>query len=83
MTSKTELNDDQTDKLIDLYEERPCLWDISDKSYQKKDTREKSIAEISEQLDIDTAVVKSKWSSLRAQYGRELAKENKSKWTEH
>ena len=41
--------------------------------------RGKSIVEITEELDIDIAVVKSKWSSLRAQYGRELAKENKSK----
>ena len=40
MASKAKLNDDQTDKLIDLYQERPCLWDISDKSYQKKDEGE-------------------------------------------
>ena len=33
----------------------PCLWDIFDKSYQKRDEREKALAAIAEQLDVQIA----------------------------
>ena len=31
-------------KLIDLYKENPCLWDIFDNSNQKRDVKEKALA---------------------------------------
>lgn len=71
--------DEEIDQLINLYEERPCLQDIADKSYQKRDIKERALSEISEELDIETAAIKSKQNSLRTQHGRELAKENKTK----
>ena len=45
---------EEIDRLIDLYEERHCLWDIADKSYQKRDMKERALSEISEELDIET-----------------------------
>ena len=67
------------DKLIDLYEARPCLWDIADPTYSKRNVKEKAVSEIKEQLDMEITAIKAKWNSLRVQHGRELAKENKTK----
>ena len=58
--------DEDIERLIDLYGARPCLWGIADPTYSKKDVRE-----------INT--IKSKWNSLGAQQRRELAKESKTK----
>ena len=67
------------DTLIDLYEARPCLWDIADPTYSKRNVKEKALSEIKEQLGMEITAIKAKWNSLRAQHGRELAKENKTK----
>ena len=72
-------NDEMVDKLIDLYEARSCLWDIADPTSSKRKVKEKAISEIKEQLAMEITAIKSKWNSLRAQHGRELAKENKTK----
>ena len=64
------------DKLIDLYEARPCLWDIAD---PKRNVKEKALSEIKEQLGMEITAIKAKWNSLRAQHGKKLAKENKTK----
>ena len=58
--------DEDIERLIDLYGARPCLWGIADPTYSKKGVRE-----------INT--IKSKWNSLGAQQRRELAKESKTK----
>ena len=71
-------DDEEIEKLLDLYEEHPCLWDIRDPSYQKREVKERALAEIGETLEIESSVIKAKWNSLRAQYGRECAKENKN-----
>ena len=76
---KYKWNDQPVKKLIDLYEERPCLSDISDRSYSKRDAKEKALSEIKDELDIELSIIQAKWKSLRAQYGRGLAKENKTK----
>ena len=73
---KYKWHDQTVEKLIDLYEERPCLWDISD---SKRDVKEKALSEIKDELDIELSIIQAKWKSLRAQNGRELAKENKMK----
>ena len=36
-------NEDDVEKLIDLYEARPCLWDIADPTYSKRDIKEKAL----------------------------------------
>ena len=76
---KYKWNDQTVEKLIDLYEERPCLWDISDQSYSKRDVKEKALSVLKDELDIELSIIQAKWKSLRTQYGKELAKENKTK----
>jgi len=76
---KFKWNDELVEKLIDLYEERPCLWDISDRSYSKRDVKEKALSEIKEEMGIEVSIIQAKWKVLRTQYGREVAKENKTK----
>ena len=71
--------DEEIEKLIDLYEVNPCLRDIFDKSYQKRDEREKELAAIAEELDVQIADIKVKWNAIRGQFGRELNKVKVSK----
>ena len=42
----------EIEKLIDLYEENSCLWDIFDNSYQKRDVKERGLAAIANELDV-------------------------------
>ena len=67
------------ERLIDLYEARPCLWDIVDPTYSKRDVTEKALSQIKKELGIEINTIKSKWNSLREQHGRELAKESTTK----
>ena len=41
--SNKKWQDGKIEKLIDLYEENPCLWDIFDNSYQKRDVKETTL----------------------------------------
>ena len=43
---------EQVVRLIDLYEERPCLYSTRSKEYSNRDKRAKAIKEISEALDV-------------------------------
>ena len=43
-------NELNTEMLIDLVEERPCLWDLCNDDYKNKQKKAKSWAEIGEQL---------------------------------
>ena len=74
--------DEEIQMLTDIYEQKPCLWDIFhkdyqkpclwdifDKDYQKRDVKEKALAETSEELGRDDSDIKSKWNSIRGQYG--------------
>ena len=45
------------DKLIDLCEAGPCLWDIADPTYSKRNVKEKALSEIKEQLDMEISLV--------------------------
>ena len=69
-SQKFRWEDEDVESLIDLYEARTCLWDIADPTYSKRDVGE---------LGIEINTIKSTWNSLRAQHGRELAKETKTK----
>ena len=50
----------EIEQLIDLYEEKPCLWDIFDKSYQKQGVKEKTLAAITEEFHVRIADIKAK-----------------------
>ena len=53
--------------LIDLVEERPCLWSIFHTEYTKRDKREKAYDEIKDIIELDVKEIKSKTHNLRAQ----------------
>ena len=78
-SQKFRWEDEDIERLIDLYEARPCLWDIADPTYSKRDVREKALSKIREELGIEINTIKSKWNFLGAQHGRELVKESKKK----
>ena len=40
------------DRLIDLYEERPCLYNTKMKEYHDRDLRKKALEEIATALDV-------------------------------
>ena len=48
-------------------------------TYSKRDIKEKALSEIKDEMGIELNLIKSKCNSLRAQHGRELAKESKTK----
>ena len=50
--SNKKWQDGEMEKLVDLYEENPCLWGIFDKSYQKRDVKERALAAIADELDV-------------------------------
>ena len=61
-TAKSQMfrwEDEDIERLIDLYKARPCHWDIADPTYFKKDVREKALSEIKEELDIEINKIKS------------------------
>ena len=66
---KFKWKDELVEKLIDLYEERPRLWDISDRSYSKRDVKEKALSEIKEEMGIEVSIIQAKWKALRTQHG--------------
>ena len=64
----------ETTSFIDLLEERPYLWNIFEKSYHSRETREQGFEELQSTLNISMVDIKAKIVSLRAQLGREIAK---------
>ena len=71
--------DEEISLLIDMLEEKPCLWDVFDKEYMKRGVKEIAYTEIASSLDTDIESIKAKINGLRAQLGREVAKVNKTK----
>ena len=70
--------DEEISLLIDMLEEKPCLWDVFDKEYAKWDVKELAYTEIASFLDTNIESIKAKINGLRAQLGREVSKVNKS-----
>ena len=67
-------SEEELDELIDLLEERVCLWDVFNKEYHNRDRRDRALKEIEEKLGISAGEIKTKIAGLRAQLGRELTK---------
>ena len=75
-TEKSKWTDNEAQVLIELLEEQPnCLWHIYSNDYTKREQKEKAYKELAEDFETTSANVKSKISALRAQLGREIAKE--------
>jgi len=45
-----EWTDDKINQLINLYEQHPCLYDVSDRTYHNRVAKKFSMAKIAEQL---------------------------------
>ena len=71
--------DEEISLLIDMLEEKPCLWDVFDKKYMKRGVKEIAHTEIASSLDTNIEFIKAKINGVRAQLGREVAKVNKTK----
>ena len=71
--------DAEVDRLVELLEERPCLWDVFCKDYHVREKRERAYEEIENELEIDLNDIKTKIVGLRSQLGRELSKTNNKK----
>ena len=71
--------DTEVDRLIELLEERPCLWDVLCKGYHVREKRERAYEEIENELEIDLNDIKTKIVGLRSQLERELSKTNNKK----
>ena len=69
---KRSWSEDEVKRLIENYEERPCLWDTFDKEYHNKDRRAIALTQIEEVLNIQRDEFQAKWNMLRGQYSREL-----------
>ena len=61
--------DAEVDRLIELLEERPCLWDVFCKEYHVREKREQAYEEIENELEIDLNDIKTKIVGLRSQLG--------------
>ena len=76
---KGKWNEGNVTALIDLQEERPCLWNIFDSQYTKCDKRDSAYKEIVGTLEREVGEIKTKINNLRAQLGREIGKVKKTK----
>ena len=72
---KQKWRDEDVLELIELFEERTCLWDIHSNEYAERTKKEKAYLEIAEHFQTTSANVKRKLNTLRAQLGREFSKE--------
>ena len=60
--------DAEVDRLIELLEGRPCLWDVFCKEYHVREKRERAHEEIENELEIDLNDIKTKIVALRSQH---------------
>ena len=71
---KKSWSDEEVGDLIDLFESKPCLWNIDDPSYAKRDEKELAYSSIAEQFETTIQAIKAKLNRLRTQFGREMSK---------
>ena len=60
-------SDHEVEQLIDLLEENPCLWDVSDKDYYLRKKRERAYKLMEEKLGTERAFIKAKIMTLGQQ----------------
>ena len=69
--------DEEISLLIDMLEEKLCLWEVFDQEYTKRDVKEIAYTEIASSLDTNIESIKAKINGLRAQLGRGVARSTK------
>ena len=65
--------------LTELLEERPGLWDVFNKNFSKRDVKDTAYKEVAGVFGCNISSIKDKIKRLKAQYGGEMAKVNKTK----
>ena len=70
--------EDEVSMLTELLEERPSFWDVFNKDYSKRDVKDAVCKEKAGVFGCNVTSIKGKINGLRAQYGREMAKVNKT-----
>ena len=73
-----EWSDEEIMLLIETFEANPCLWDMDDATYSKRDVKELTWSNISKNLKTPISSIRSKMNTLRAQLSREVNKEQAS-----
>lgn len=63
-------NQDSEDQLVTMIQERPSLYDVTEKLYANRVVKTELWREIEEKLDISAKQLKKRWESLRTQYTR-------------
>lgn len=71
MEKNKEWSNDDMFLLIDLYKEKPCLWDPTNNEYKLKAKRSDCWLEIANILNCDVSIVKKKMESLLTSFRRE------------
>ena len=67
--------DDEVQDLMELLEEKPCLWDFFSNEYIKRQVKERAYADLVKHFDSSSAIIKATINVLRAQVGSKMAKE--------
>ena len=81
---KKKWTDDKVQDLIELLEEKPCLWDIFSNEYTKREMKERAYAELAKHSDSSSAIVKAKilvasWSRNGKRIGNKKGSGNRRK----
>ena len=76
---KGKWDEENVTDLIDLLEERRCLWNILESQYTKREKRDSAYKEIAETLEREVGEIKTKINNIRAQLRREIGKVKKTK----
>lgn len=68
-------------RLVEMYREYDCLWDMKHDSYRDKEARQRAYKEIAEKLNIpnlNTKDIPNKIKNLRSSYYQEIKKVRRS-----
>uniref|UniRef100_A0A1A8JEE4 MADF domain-containing protein n=3 Tax=Nothobranchius TaxID=28779 RepID=A0A1A8JEE4_NOTKU len=60
------------ERLVGMWQQRECLYNVSCKAYHNRNDRERSWAELATALDMPVEEVKTRVTALRSQYGKLL-----------
>ena len=55
---------DEVQDLIEVLDEKPCLWDIFSNDYTKREVKERAYAELAEHFDSSSAIVKVNYNAI-------------------
>lgn len=68
------MDNEQTLQFIEDYRYHECLWDITSKSYTKKNQRNDAYADLAKKYSITEKAVRNKIKSLRSYFSKEHQK---------